>query len=363
MTTPSDGLQRPPAWLAIALALAVGFALTCLVSRTPGIAFHALLTGPMPQLRWSDETGWQLMRLTRVGTVIEDTVTLSLLGLAVLFGFRARQFSIGADGQFFVGALAATWVGVQLGGWPLLGLPLALVAALSAGFLWGGIAGVLKARFGASEIVTTLMLNLIAVQLFRAVVTHAFHDSGIAYVATPAVPTPALLLPLLPRTHVTVLVLLVPLATALAAWLLARTTLGYELRVVGDAPAFAAQTGVPVARTIALSMAIGGAFAGLAGFHLSHGLLKRLPVDLNPGLGFEGLVVALLARNQPRAVPLAALLYAYLKTGAQAMELASDVSREMVLVIQACIVLLVVSQRLLPAAWLKRRPRLNPDSA
>jgi len=97
---------------------------------------------------------------------------------------------------------------------------------------------------------------------------------------------------------------------------------------------------------VLLSMAIGGAFAGLAGFHVSNALLKQLPVDLSPGIGLEGLVVALLARNDPKMVPIAAFLYAYLKTGAQVMERTTDVPKEMVLVIQACIVLCFAASRL-----------------
>jgi simple sugar transport system permease protein len=114
--------------------------------------------------------------------------------------------------------------------------------------------------------------------------------------------------------------------------------------------------GMPVERAVVLSMALGGAFAAFAGMHISNSLLKRLPVDLSPGLGFEGLVVALLARNDPKAVPLAAFLYALLRTGAQVMERTTDVPREAVQVIQAFIILFVVSDRLLPAerpAWLR----------
>jgi ABC-type uncharacterized transport system permease subunit len=326
---------------AVGAALVLAFALTCLVSREPLIAFHALLTGALPQIGWSEEHGWVVRRLTRFGAVIEDAITLTLLGLAMLIGLRARQFSMGADGQFFLGALAAAWVGAHAGMLGAAVLPLAVAAAVGTGFAWGAVPGVLKARWGANEIVTTLMLNAVAIQLYRLIVTHAFNDPGAGYVATPLLGGEVAPMPLVARTNVTAFVIVAPMA-ALAAWaLLARTTLGYEIRAVGDAPAFARHAGMPVGRVVALSMAIGGAFAGLAGAHVATALLKRLPVDLAPGVGFEGLVVALLARNDPKAVPLAALLYAYLKGGAQAMERASDVPREMVLVVQACVVLLM----------------------
>ena len=128
---------------------------------------------------------------------------------------------------------------------------------------------------------------------------------------------------------------------------------------MGEAPSFARQAGMPVSRAIVLSMALGGAFAAFAGVHVSHALLKRLPVDLSPGMGFEGLVVALLARNDPKSIPLAAFLYAWLRTGAQAMERTTDVSREVVLVIQAFIILFVVAQHLLPAGPLALLGRLK----
>jgi ABC-type uncharacterized transport system permease subunit len=348
-----------PAWLrrgALALvpaaaALAVGCVLILLVSREPLQALGSLLTGPLPQLRWSEDAGWTLRRVVRFGAVIEDAITLTLLGLAMLMGFRARQFSMGADGQFFLAALAAAVVSVQLeaaAGVPgALVLPLAALAAVATGFTWGLLPGLLKTRWQANEIVTSLMLNIIAIQFYRLAITRWFNDPLAGFLTTPALGAAAGLATLLPPTNITAFVLVAPLAAAAAWLLLERSTLGYEIRAVGDSPAFAQHSGLPARRAVVLAMALGGAFAGLAGLHLSNGLLKRLPAELNPGIGFEGLVVALLARNNPKAVPLAALFYAYLKGGAEVMERSSDVPREMVLVVQACIVLFVVSPRLL----------------
>lgn len=339
---------------AIAAALLVGFAITALVSEDPWRAWLALLTGALPDIRQSDAGSWQVHRLVRFGSVIEDAITLTFLGLAVAIPFRARQFSLGADGQMFLSALAAAAVSLTIGGPWYVVMPMAFAAALLTGFAWGLVPGWLKARHGASEIVTTLMLNLIALQLYRLVITQWMRDPSAGFLATPVLPDAALLPTLLARTNVTAMVFAVPLA-AVAAWaLLMRTTVGYEIRTVGQAPAFARQVGMPVGRAVMLSMAIGGGFAALAGVHVSNALLKRLPVDLTPGMGFDGLVVALLARHEPRNIPMAAFLYAYLRAGAQAMERTTDVSREVVLVIQAFIILFVVAERLLPA-WLQRR--------
>jgi simple sugar transport system permease protein len=346
--------------LAIAGGLAIGFLITLCASSEPLHAFASLLTGPLPELRWSDEAGWQLRRVVRFGLVIEDAITLTFLGLAVAIPFSARQFSLAADGQLFLGALAAAALSLALPAPSWVVLPLAFTVAMLAGVIWGGICGVLKARWGANEIVTTLMMNVVAIQLYRLAVAHWMRDPQAGFIATPVLPAPALLAPWIAHTNVTAMLLIAPLAAAGAWYFLRRTTVGFEIRAVGQAPAFARQLGMPVGRAVVLSMAAGGAFAGLAGVHISHAVLKRLPVDLSPGLGFDGLVVALLARNDPRIVPLAAFLYAWLRVGAQAMERASDVSREMVLVIQAIIILLAVSERLLPAGWRAvgpRRPR------
>ncbi len=350
MNSPTSG-RRP--WMAIAIALALGFLLTCMVSTEPARAFRSLLSGALPDVSFNVDRGFEVRRWTRFGAVIEDTINLTLLGLAMVFGLRARQFSMGADGQFFLSALAATWVSVQLSALPMLALPLAALAAMAVGFCWGWVPGIMKARWDANEIVTTLMLNIVAIQIYRLVITYAFNDPAAGFLATPGLVPAVTFSSLVAHTNVTIFVIVAPMATGLAWFVLNRTALGYEIRAVGDSQAFAQQCGIPVRRTIALSMAIGGAFAGLAGLHLSNALLKRLPVDLTPGIGFEGLVVALLARNDPKNVLVAAFLYAYLKAGALAMERASDVPREMVLIIQALIVLLVVCERYIPASVLR----------
>jgi len=351
---PAPAPDLPRAWrvgLAVLAALLAGLAMTALVSREPLHAYLVLLTGALPELRQVPGQGWEWHRVVRFGTVIEDAITLTFLGLAVALPFRARQFSLGADGQLFLAALAATAASLALPGPAWLVLPAAALAAVLAGMAWGVLPGLLKVRYRANEMVTSLMLNLVAIQFYRLAVSDWLIDPGAGYQVTPVLPAAARFAPILDHTNVTTMLFLAPLAVAAAWLLLMRTTLGYEIRLTGSAPAFARQAGLPVGRAVTLSMAAGGAFAALAGLHISNGLLQRMPVDLNPGLGYDGLLVALLARNEPRAVPWAALFYAYLRTGAQAMERSTDVSREMVLVIQALIILFVVAERLLPQRW------------
>lgn len=334
--------------LVLAAALAVGFVITALVSHDPVEAYRALLTGALPELAQGPDGGWVFRRVTRIGAVFEEAITLTFVGLAVAIPFRARQFSIGADGQVFLGGLAAAAVSLAIGGPSFVVIPAACLAAMATGFVWGLVPGILKARFEANEIVTTLMLNIVAVQLYRLVIMDVLNDPVAGFLTTPALPLPSVLSVLIPRTNVTIMLLWAPVAAILAWLLVRRTTLGFEIRLLGENALFAARAGVPILRTTVLSIALGGVFAGLAGFHISNGLLKRLPVDLNPGIGFSGIVVTLIARNNPLAVPFAALAYAYLRVGAQVMERTTDVSREMVLILQALIILFVASDRFGP---------------
>jgi simple sugar transport system permease protein len=342
--------------LVILIALGLGFIITLLVSEEPVQAFTELLTGPFPRL--SLEGGSLSIRgLNRFGNWLEDSITLILIGLAVSIVFRARQFSLGAEGQIFLGALAAGIVSLFIDAPLPIHISLALIAAGIVGFLYGLIPGVLKAYLNADEIVSTLMLNVIAIQVYRLLLTQWLKDPTAGFVATEFFPDTAVLPVIIPGTRVTI-ALFVTIAAVFAVWfLIERTPLGYEIRVIGANLKFAEYGGINTKRAIALSMAISGILAGLAGAHLSMGLLKQLTLNLSFGIGFEGIVVALLARNNPKLVPLAGLFYGYLRTGAQIMERSSDVPREVVMIIQAIIILLITAERLIPliqAWWLRR---------
>jgi simple sugar transport system permease protein len=256
-----------------------------------------------------------------------------------------------------LGALAAGVVSLFVQAPPALHLVLILLAAAVAGFLWGLLPGLLKAYLNVDEIVSTLMFNVIGIQLYQLVLIQWLRDPSLGFVGTPLFPGSALLPLLIPGTRVTI-ALVIALVAGIAVWfLLARTALGYEIRMVGANRKFAEYGGIHTKWVIALSMALSGVLAGLAGAHLSNGLLKRLALTMSPGIGFEGILVALLARNDPKGVLIAGLFYGYLRTGAQIMERSSDVTREVVLIIQALIILLITAERLLPLvqAWRRRK--------
>jgi len=329
----------------ILAALAVGFIVILAVGHDPLEAYRAMLTGP-------------LQRSTRVGRWLEDATTLTLLGLSVAIPFRARQISLGAEGQLYAGALAAAVVAIFVPLPPVLAVLVPLLVAAVAGGAVGAIPGVLKARLAANEIVATLMLNAIVVRLYDYLLNNQLKQPDSGSVRSANVPAGSALTRLqdwfgvpLGRAN---LGLLLMLLTALALWLLiTRTTLGYRIRMVGSNPDFARYGGIKVPRVIESSFIIGGAVAGLAGAHLLLGVYGRLEPGMAGGLAFEGIVVALLARNNPLVVVAAGFLYSYLRVGGDIMEQQTDVGTEIVVIIQAVIVLLVTA-RLLPDL-LKRR--------
>lgn len=305
-----------------------------------------------------------LGRVNRWAVWIQDGLSLIIVGLAIAVVFRARQFSLGAEGQLYLGALISGIVILAIGTSlpPLILIPLALVSAMTAGFLWGLIPGILKAYLGANELVATLMLNTIAIRFYEFVLTFQLKPPDEGYIASENFSASGQLPVIVQGTQVTIAVFLV-IAAVLAVWfLLTRTPLGYEIRMVGANLKFAAYGGINTKRTIMLSMAVSGIVAGLAGAHLSMGIHRQLLLNISLGLAFEGVVVALLARNNPLVIPFTGMLYAYLRAGAQFMERDANVSFEVVRIIQAVIILLITAEALVAYFQNRRQMRKSAET-
>ncbi|MEA3440589.1 MAG: ABC transporter permease [Chloroflexota bacterium] len=344
--------------IAIAVALALGFIITVLVSDDPVGAYKSFLFGP-------------LSKLNRFGDWIEESITLIFLGLAVALVFKAELFSLGQEGQMVLGALVAGVIAlfVPLPGY--LRIPLAIIAAMVVGFLWGLIPGYLKAHLNANEIVSTLMLNVIALKIYEWLLTYSIKPPDAGYTASAtftAEGTMPTFFPPIPflgelrnlfmqQTNISIALYLMIIATVVVYYLMYHTPFGYELRMVGANIKFARYGGINTKRTIVLAMAVSGIFAGLAGAHVAGGIHRKLILNITFGLGFEGIIVAILARNNPLLIPFTGLAYGYLRAGADVMERTSDVSREMVLVIQAVIILLVTAERIMPIIQKRVRAR------
>ena len=298
------------------------------------LAFEALLLGPIE-------------RVNRWGVWIQDAITLILLGLSFAIVFRAQQFSLGAEGQLYFGALVSGIIALNSPHIPgVILIPFIILASATAGFIYGLIPGALKAYLGANELVSTLMLNVVATRFFEMVLNFQLKPPDAGYVASEKFSPNAVLPVIVDKTQVTIAVFLLVVVVLLCWLLIRRTPLGYEIRTIGSNLRFADYGGVNSRRTIMLVMAIGGIVAGLAGMHLANGIHRQLILNISFALAFEGVVVALLARLNVLVVPFTGLLYAYLRAGAQFMERDANVSFEVVRMIQAIIILLITAEAL-----------------
>lgn len=301
--------------------------------------------------------------------VLQKTTQLIFTGLAVALAFRVGLFNIGAEGQLYLGAFLVALAGWLMGSLPaVLLIPLCILAALIGGALWAGIPGLLKAFFGAHEVITTIMMNFIAIALMSFLINQpAFSVKETVH--TPAIAKAAQL----PRLSQYVssfsgstasLSLLIALIAAGAVWyLLWRTRTGYELRAVGHNPHAAEYGGINVKKTIVITMLISGGLAGLVGVDFVMGYKHYFEEGFSSGLGFLGIAVALLGRNHPLGVVLAAFLLGTLNYGEIA--LTEAVPKEIVEILQAIIIIMVVTNSKIVKRWSVKwkKARLEHDLA
>lgn len=285
---------------------------------------------------------------------------LTLTGLSFALAFRCGLINIGAEGQLYFGGLASILVAIHFKGLPLLlHLPLAVAAGFVGGGLWGLFAGWLKVRFGASEIITTVMLNYVAIHFVGFLVTGPLKEPPGMFPQTAEAALTAQLPRLLPGTRLHLGFLIALLALAAYYVYLWRTPRGFELRVVGLNPQAARYAGMNPAANVLRAMFLAGGLAGLAGVSEVLGVQLRLMQGLSPGYGFDGLAVALLGDSTPVGIFLAALLFGLLRTGGNMMQMFSGVPVALIYVIQAVVILLVVGQHGLRKTKPAAGPRLR----
>jgi simple sugar transport system permease protein len=276
-----------------------------------------------------------------VDSVVQST-PLILGGLSVGLAFKAGLFNIGAQGQFLLGALGAVAVGVAVKGSPV---PLAIAGALAAGTLagalWGFIPGALKALSGAHEVVTTIMLNYIALGVVAWAVSGPLDTPVSLEPLTDDVGNAALPILIGRNGHAGIIVAFV--AVAAVWWLLERTTIGFEIRTVGANPDAARYAGMHPRRMVPLTMALAGALAGLAGTDVLLGVTRNMGVPYATTVGFDSIAVALLARSNPVGIVFSALLFGAMRAGAPLMSLRTNVPDQLIDVIQATILLFLVA--------------------
>jgi len=354
--------------IAVLLALLVGSVVILLIGEDPIFVYKTLFSNAI-----GNRDGW--------GNVLFRATPLIFTGLTVAFAFRCGLFNIGGEGQMYIGTFLAAWVGFTFTDLPaLILIPLCVLAAAAGGALWAAVPGILKAKMGVHEVIITIMMNWIAssltfylVLVYKAPATEDMKAAGVQQMIphTSEIAEAARL----PRLYnifkffnidfpsynqVNVSFLIAIGIAILAYYILWKTNLGYEIRAVGYSPLAAEYGGISVSRNIILAMMISGAFAGLVGTNEVMGFKYRWRQELFTNLGFNGIAVALLGKNHPLGVVLAAILFGILNYGGAIVNIYTEgrIPRELIMVLQAVIVIFVVISDELVKRIIRRRRKI-----
>jgi len=329
------------------------------IATAYGALFHGSIGSPgeiMEAIRVYRATGDTAPLLQALWPITESLVASTpyiFAGLAVALGFRCGLFNIGAEGQFFIGALCSAWVGYTFTNLPwFIHLPLALLAGALGGAFWGAIPGYLKAATGGHEVVNTIMMNWISFRLSDWLLNGPMKAPGFRPI-TPQIEATAELPRLFPpplRFHVGFFLALA--VAAVVYWLLFKTTIGFEIRAVGANPDAARYAGMSIARNFVLAMTLSGALAGLAGSSQVLGTDHWVGQGFSAGYGFDAIALALLGKSHPVGVVLAALLFGTLRSGATRMQSIAGIPIDIISIIQGLVIVFVAAPAII--RWLYR---------
>ncbi len=328
--------------LAVLTALIVGGIVIAMVGGNPFYAYLGLFQGAFGSAKaWSETAVWATPYI--------------LAGLAVALAFKGGLFNIGAEGQLALGAVVSAWIGYALPdmlGFSLpaiIHIPLAVGLGLLAGAVWGAIPGALKAYTGGHEVINTIMMNYIALNMVSFLLNGPMKDKSPNNVVarTPPIAESARFTPIFEGYRVHWGFVLALLVAVFIWWLLWKTTLGFEIRTVGSNPDAAKYAGINVKRIIILSMTLSGALAGLAGAFEVTGLNYRHELGFSVGYGFDAIAIALLGKNHPLGVVLGAFLFAGMRNGATRMQFLTQIPVDVISVIQALILLFVAADAII----------------
>ncbi len=334
------------------------------LGRAYGALYEGSLGNPLDILaaigQWVGGAGLQpvLSAVRGPSDSLVQSVPYIFAGLAVALGFRAGLFNIGAEGQIGIGWLAAVVVGFSFQNLPaILHLPLAILAGMAAAGLWASVAGILKARTGAHEVITTIMLNYTSFRLSEWLLCGPLEftqgtcrTQGIA---------PSAYLPRFLDHPVAIHwgFVLALVAAAVTGWYLFKTTWGFELRTVGANPHAARYGGMNVARTYVVTMFLSGCLAGLAGVSQGLGITRNIALGFQAGYGFDSIALALLGKSHPAGVLAASLLFGVLRAGAGRMQSVAGIPTEIVQIVQALVIIFIAAPPIIQALYRLRQVR------
>jgi ABC-type uncharacterized transport system permease subunit len=333
--------QASVAFFAVIAAFCLGAIALLATGANPLAAYSALLEGAFGSAQSLSTTAMQ-------------ATPLLLASLAVSLSFRAGVFNIGAGGQLGVGALASAVIGAYVRAGPGIELAVMAAGATAAGALWAAIAGVLKAFTGASEVITTLMLNYVAANLIDYTVTGPAKAPGDIN-QTPQLSGAALFPSLASHTQLTAAVFVAIVAAVFAWVLLWRTGFGFRLRMVGLNPDAAKAAGLSVKRVVVAVLVLSGSLAGLGGMTEVAGLVGSVPQNFSLQVGFDAIAVALLGRNGVAGTVLASVLLGGLISGSTTMEARVGVSGPFVEFLEAIMIAAIVLMPMAARSWSVRR--------
>jgi len=330
--------------IAVFFALALGFVLLRLCGYDAVKAYTTMFNGAFGSKNRFAET-------------IVKTIPLTIMALGTAIAFKSKIWNIGGNGQFIAGSILSLYVALNVKLPPLIMFPLSMFMAFAGGAIWGGLAGYLKAKYDANEVITTLMLNYIAYFLLAWLVRGPMMDpAGFGFPQTPLIDKSLQLSSMLAGTRLhsgfVVAVIMVILS-----WILWRSTLGFRMELIGESHEVAAYSGVNVRRTTLLTMIISGGFAGIAGWNEVFGLHYRLLDDIAGNYGSMAIVIALLGGLHPFGILFSGFFFSALLTGGGTMQRMSGIPLSLVDIIQGTVIVFVISRAaLVPASKYFMRP-------
>lgn len=327
--------------LSVLVSLLIAFFLISTVSENPMKDFGTLLFGP-------------LSNGTRMISVISKMTPLLFTGVAIALVNSSGQLNIAAEGAFFAGAVAATAVAIVPGIPPLIHIFLCLVAGAIAGALVMGIPGILNSKFNVVTIVSSLMLNYVVLHLGLYIILNPLRDPGAGFEASFLFEPSSILPKLFNLNRIHLGLLIGVLVVILTSILFKRHSFGYAIKTVGSNKKFAILSGINVNKTIILTALLAGSIAGLGGTVETLGNYSRFVFTGFTNHGWDGVMIAVLARNNTKAIPISAFFLAYLKTAADALNFTSSIPPEIISVIQAIIIIFIASDQLL-SGWEHRK--------
>lgn len=317
--------------LAIIIALGITFVIISFVSEDPIDALKSFLLGPLQSMR-------------RMGNVVEMAMPLILTGLGICVMFQAGQFNLAGEGSFFLGAVISAVIAINLPLPTFLHPLVILIASGMIGAIFCMIPAFMKLKWNAYELVSSLMLNYVALFIGLFIIKNYLIDPQAGFFASFSFESTAILPKIVPKTRIHLGLIIVVACVILCYQLLYRSRWGYSIRITGMNHSFAKYTGIGVASVVLYSQAIGGFISGLAGGIEMIGMYSRFQYQALPQYGFDGIIIATLANNKPQWVPFAALFLAYVRIGADILSRTTDVPVEIVSIIQAIVVVFVAAK-------------------